>query len=462
MPGGGLKWKEQTMSDAIARAMGRANASYETCKQTVRASGGGGMLSGGGVIPQGPTSLSSAAEQYRHNSGWVQVAVSAIARRLAGQPCYVGRVSTVAKPGRKLSLPGWLKGSGERIEPLSTHPLLAALDDPNPLLVRWSLMFSTVASLELTGAAFWWLSSDPSGKLEIWPLPTHWVEAADNLRQTWLVRPPNTAKPFPVAGDDMVFFSLPDPADPFSVSSPLQAQALSVTTDEAIGQAQYRSFRNGIFPSAVITVGRLEGMDGSKGERPILSNPQRRQLVNTLRQFHRGTLNYGEPLILDGMIEDVKPFSWKPAEMDFTASGKQTKSRIMQAFGVNPLICGEIEGANRAQAVVAEETFCQNVINPLAELFSQTVTGWLGQAESGKSLVFWLEPARAHDPEQTLREWELGLRFGAVELNEYRVRVLNLPEQSQFAVALQPGSMIPAGESNDGDTDADASSQAAE
>ena len=252
----------------------------------------------------------------------------------------------------------------------------------------------------------------------------------------------------------MAFFALPNPADPFGVSSPLAAQGLGVLTDEAISQAQHRAFRNGIFPSTVITVGRLEshsrpGERAIPGDRMILSTPQRRQLINSLRQFHRGVINYGEPLILDGLIEDVKPFSMKPAEMDFGDSAKLTKSRIMQAYGVNPLIVGEIEGANRAQAIVAEKSFLQNVVNPLCELISQTVTGWLSPTGSKQRVVFWLEPGRVNDPEQTLKEWDVALRYGAVELNEYRRVILNLSEQDQFAITLQPGHMIPSDATGD-------------
>jgi HK97 family phage portal protein len=434
------------MSDAISTAIARANRSYHSCKQSLKNNGGALV---GGVGTMEPNSLAGAADQYRHFSGWVHVAVSAIARRLAGQPAFVGHVRTNPTGRKQLALPAWLKHSGSRIEPLESHALLTALDNPNPLFVRWSLLFSTVASLELTGAAFWWLSTNADGKLEIWPLPASWVEPEDNLRATWRVRPPKMAESFPVSGDDMVFFSLPNPADPFGVSSPLAAQGIGVLTDEAISQSQYRAFRNGIFPSAVITVGKTEGHGDIPGERMILTEGQRRQLVNRLRQYHRGVLNYGEPLILDGLVERVEPYSMKPAEMDFGDSSKLTKSRIMQAYGVNPLIVGEIEGANRAQAIVAERSFLTNVINPLAELISQTVTGWLSPTGSKQHVVFWLEPGRVNDPEQTLKEWDVALRHGAVELNEYRRVILNLPEQDQFAITLQPGHMIPSDSNGD-------------
>src|SRR5205807_2284206 len=98
------------------------------------------------------------------------------------------------------------------------------------------------------------------------------------------------------------------------------------------------------------------------------------QIIMAINQAYRGVTNYGNPLILDGLIEDVKALSRTPAELDFTGSCQLTKARIMQAFGVNPIIAGEIENANRAQAAIADSLFCSATINPKLELLSQWLT----------------------------------------------------------------------------------------
>lgn len=151
-------------------------------------------------------------------------------------------------------------------------------------------------------------------------------------------------------------------------------------------------------------------------------------------------------MILDGMIEKIEPFTRAPKEMDFLESGSSVKSRIFQCFGVNPLIVGEIEGANRAQATVAEESFCSNTINPLLELMGQILTAFVAQrfAAPGERLVCWFDPCRAHDPEQSLKEWQAGLQYGAVSLNEYRTSILGLPPEDQFETVLRPATMIAA------------------
>jgi phage portal protein BeeE len=134
-------------------------------------------------------------------------------------------------------------------------------------------------------------------------------------------------------------------------------------------------------------------------------------------------------LLIDGLIEGVERLSNAPAEMDFLQSGQQVKSRILQAFGVNPIIAGEVESANRASSAMAAQHFCESTVNPLIELLSQSLTRYVAGrfASTGEKLVAWIEPARANDPEQRLNEWKAAIASGFVSQNEVRTQLLNLP-----------------------------------
>ena len=168
-------------------------------------------------------------------------------------------------------------------------------------------------------------------------------------------------------------------------------------------------------------------MPGQTADMPVLEPEQRRELIQAILSVYEGAVNYNEPLIIDGMIEGVEKFTTTPQEMDFLASGDQVKSRILQAFGVNPIIVGEIAGANRAQAIVAEESFCENTVNPLIELLSESLTAWAAEFFA-EPLAAWIAPAVPHQAELDLQKWNAALRGGAVTVNEYRRNVLNLPD----------------------------------
>lgn len=377
--------------------------------------------SGRGGLTLAPNNLAEAREQLGHFTGWQYVAIRAIATRTAGQEAFVA--------SEPLG-PRGMKAAGNDLEPLPAHPLIEAINDPNDLMVRWSLLFVTVCQLELTGLAYWWLAENPSGWLDIWPLPPDWVSPNPG-RKTWKIRPPGDPQGFDVAYDDVACFSLPDPANPLGATSPLQTQAKAVDADERLQTCQSRAFSNGIHPGMAIIVAKMEGPDGNVlNARPVLTPEQQGQLIDGMRAMYGGATNYGEPFIVDGRIEDIKKITNTPAEMDFLESGKQTKSRIFKAFGVNPLIVGEIEGANRAQAYVAEQSFAANVVNPLLVLMGQVISAWVCPrfARPSERLTAWFAPVVPRDDDLDSRNWNTALTRQAVTVNEYRRHVLNLAD----------------------------------
>lgn len=412
--------------DSLARAFSESDRMYHAAKAasgTAPAMLTGSMPNMLGLQRDG---LGKHSEQYRHFRGWAYVAIRAIASRIAGQDIFVGRVASKPKPGRKLSLPNSLKSIGDRLEPLESHWLIDTIDNPNPIMVRWSLLFSTVASMLLTGRGYWWFSG-VGDKLQVWPIPAHWMTAGDPFRGTWKLRPYGGIEEFEIDGGDVAAFVLPDPSNPFGSVSPLQSQALAVSTDEEIQNAQHDAFINGITPQLAFRIGNLPGaMPDDAAQKPVLTGEQRSEIVELVKRLYSGQSGKHHPVIIDGMIEGVDRIGNTVEEMGFLDSGKQTKARIMQAFGVNPIITGEIQDANRAQAVVAQQQFCEQ-INPLIELMSQTLTCWLSQRTSER-LVAWIDPCRAEDPEQKLAEWKAARASGDVTQNEFRRNVLNLPD----------------------------------
>jgi HK97 family phage portal protein len=402
-----------SLAKALTNARISSERAVDMCRKAVAAPASGANLIVGGM-PMAHGGTGRAANQLAHFRGHQFTAVSAIAKRIAGQPFHV-----YSRRGG-----GGLVTKAAEAKELTSHPLIDILNDPNPILCQWQMMFSTVACLNLTGKAYWWFTNDG----DLWPVPPHWIEPADALRTAWKIRPFNSAEALTVDGQYVAYFCLPDPSDPFGAMSPTQAQAAAIDTDEQLQAAQAHSFRNIMKPGLILKAGKLPGppeMGG--GQLPVLTEAQRLQLITSIRNYYQGVHRNGEPMILDGMVEDVHELQTK-SEMDWLQSGDQTRGRIFHAFGVNPLIVGEIQGANRAQATVAEESFCSNVCNPLITLLNQVLNGWVAPlfAAEGEELTIEIEPCRARDPEQTLKEWSVAATRGWVTGNEWRANILGL------------------------------------
>lgn len=421
-----------------------------------------GSLGGGG--PAGP-SLNHHAEQYRHYNGWVFSSIRPIAQTVARQPLRVARakkksaltlpkstakdyVYTSKGPIRRdraaqhmyflKHLPGSMKDYAETAELLDWHPMLEALQNPNPIMVRWALFFVTVASIELTGKAYWWVrreeTPDGKGKIEVWPVPSHWIQpihTEQKLFSSWSIRPEGQTKPITVPLDQIVYFYTPDPSNPFSAYATLQAQARAVVADESISEAQRQSFARGIFPGYAVVMGRLPDAEGipGQGERPTLTLEQRMQLSVAFKQLYRGVYNYDEPVILDQLVQDIKRITNTNREMDYLSSGEITKAKITQAFGVNPIVMGQVEGANRASAAAAQDNFYDLACNPKIILMSECMTAWFSAlfAAPDERLLLFIEEAHATDPESDRLDWELLAREKAVSRNELRAGLRGLP-----------------------------------
>jgi len=357
-----------------------------------------------GIATQSPD-LARAQEQLCHFKGWVYASIRPIAQKIAGQPIHVGRMKGQMRRTKR--------HQPTDVDPLENHPLLDLFHDPNDLMVAWSLIFVTVASLELTGRQLWWLP----GKKQILPIPTSWIRGFEGSTKftSFKIQPPRSGETFNLPAEECVYFAYPDPSNPHGAVSPLQAVAAAVDADESIQTSQVTMFRRGIHPSHAVVVGKHEGAS----VRPMLTASQQRQIISAIRKRYADVHNHGEPLILDGLIEDVKKLSNTPAEMDWLNSSQSTKARIAQGFGTNPIIMGEIEGANRASSQVADQHFCDWTVNPKIELISQTLTEYL-RPMFGDELVVWIEPCVANDADMKFKWASLLSKSGVLTGDELR------------------------------------------
>lgn len=379
------------------------------------------------------------------NRGWVYSAVRLRASTVAGARLLVGRrIDPANPPAAVKQRPTFVRSADAAVEPLLAHPVASVLSDPNPALTGWQSWFVTMAALDLCGRAFLMVGpGDKDRPFTLWPVPPTWVRPADGgLQAGWMVRVEGSAEEFHVPHNEMCVFSQPDPSQPYTRGlSATAAAASAIETDSSIQTAQRQSFRNGVFPATAVILGKsAAGVDGGAA-RPTLNEHQREQIIHAVRARFRGVVDWGSPIVLDSLIEDVKRLSTTPQEMDFSDSGRTTKERILQAYGVNPILLGEVEGANRASAIAARANFYETAINPVLTMLSQALTQWVAQ-RAGRDIVCWFEPLRADDDAETRADAELLLRSGALTQNEARALLLGLPPLPDGDSTLLPFSMV--------------------
>lgn len=397
-----------------------------------------------------------AREQLKHFRNQVFTSIRPIAQRIAGQPFRLAKISRPPKSRRQrltetrqFQLPQWVKGltmglkGNEDFTVVDQHPILDAFNHPAPSLPGWndwSLKYVTVASMELTGYGYWWLLPI-GGRTEIWHVPSSWMRprhSASKLYVGWDFLPESFEEPIPLDLAEVVQFWYPDPRNTFNGLGPLEAGAKTVMVDEFVIDAQKRSFQLGIHPTAIIKVAKGTDTQGrTRGTR--VREYQREQIRNALHRHYQGVLRYGEPMIVDDRVDSVEPYGNKPSEMDFGTNAESAKARVEQTFGTNPYTAGGAGLSSRAESAESDRHFVSNTVNPKIELLSRVMTLWvLPQFDRSGQYVLFIEPARPNDAEMEQREWEMGLKYGTITINQYNTHVLRLPPIPGGDVALVP------------------------
>lgn len=421
-------------------------------------------ISGGDIVASpGTSQFSGFGEQsrYRHqynlNRGWVHSVISAVAREAAGQDVNVGRMLGAAESEDKRSAPGRVKqfhkdrmvdsarskAARQEIELVIDHPLLDLLDHPNSIQGRWEFVYSFIFNLLLTGWSYVVAGEDEEGNPEFYSLPTNWIRPRHEggAFSSFELRNPNnpTAEPIILDRDQVGFAHLPNPANPLDAISPGQAQITAIRIDDHIQTSQENFFENGIFPSVLVKVGKepYPGVSG-QGTRPRLSPAQKRGVNAAIRKAMSGVAHYGDPAIIDGLIEDIVPFSREQSEIGWEKSEQTVKDRILSSFGVNEFILGAtIKVGGYAQATEIKNQFCKRV-NTYLDLLSTLMTNFMQpKVVPEENLLIWWEKCEARDPQIMSVMIRDGRKNNDITKNEYRALV-GLPPIDEDDVERSP------------------------
>lgn len=397
--------------------------------------------------------------RYALFRGWVYAAVNALAMEAAGQRVHVGKLAgaTNGKPGgtkgyrptteksRLLDvneirkMPSSLRNKEARtnVEVIEDHPLMDLFERPNHIQGRYAFTYSFVANLCLTGWSFIVYGEDDEGTPEIYSLPTTWVVPDHSEGAFQKFRIVNPANPSASAGlppldrSQVAFAYLPNPSDPMAALSPSQAQSAAIKIDDNIQSSQVVFFENSVFPGAIVTMGTNPhpGVSGN-GTRPRLTPAQRRQVYSAIKKVMGGVANYGNPAIIDGMIEKIERLSAAQNEIGWEKSEKTIRSRILSAFCVHPFILGEEVPGSYAQAFIVRDIFGKRV-NVYLDLLSTVMTNFSPNMKvnsdnkafkgtSKEKTLIWWEETSAKDPSMEKSIWEGARTRDDVTQNEFR------------------------------------------
>lgn len=167
--------------------------------------------------------------------------------------------------------------------------------------------------------------------------------------------------------DNVIHLKFFNPLNDWYGLSPLQAAAQSIDQHNAVSDHNLSILQNGGRPSGCLMV-------KSGGEN--LTDQQREQLKQGLRNSYSGMKNAGKIMVLEGDF-DWKEIGKTPKDLDFFAGKNISAREIAQAFGIPPMLIGIQGDSTFANYREARYHLWEDTILPLVMRFINELNRWL-------------------------------------------------------------------------------------
>ena len=330
-------------------------------------------------------------------SSWVYAAVSKRADEFAGLKLTLNKIVK--------------KGGDTTIEQQTNHPVLELLDKVNPYLSLPDLLKITQIYKDLAGNAYWWLIRSGNTITEIWPYlrPDRMsvIPSAENFVGGYNYLTPSTGDIERFAAEDIIHFKYPNPLDPYTGASPLEACYLAFNTYQKSSEYNNRFFRNNARADFILNV-----------ETP-LGETERKQIMAQWESRHKGEGHEHRMAILSGGKGNLLNTGMSARDMEFIEQMKFTRDEILAIFKV-PKALLDPQELNYASAKVAKEVFLNEVIVPLMKDFVSSLNEFLLPNYNDDSLFFDFENPGEENPETKYDRYKTLAQVGAIAPNEIR------------------------------------------
>ena len=312
---------------------------------------------------------------------------------------------------------------------LERHPLISLLDRPNPLQAGVEYFQGLYSYLLLSGNSYA-IRNDVAGV----PRELHLLRP-DRIR----VKPSKTSIPDsyeyviggqvvknypadPMTGvSEVKHFKFFNPLDDYMGMSPLMAAAVDIDQHNAIANHNISLLNNGARPSGAIVF----KPQNDRGIPMQLTDSQRQQLNEDLRNRFIGPSNSGRPVLLEGDF-DWKEMGLSPRDMDFLQNKNMAAKDIALCFGVPSQLVGIPDAQTYANVQEARLALYEETIIPLAKRVESDLNEWLAPLFGDDIYIQYDIDAVPAMTERRRRVYEnvtSAVREGIISRNEARERL---------------------------------------
>lgn len=239
------------------------------------------------------------------------------------------------------------------------HPFAEVIENPNPSLSKFDLMFATAAFLELTGDAFWYYALGERSRTpkEIYLMRPDRVEVVVDGTNGEVIgykfRQDDGTK-IPLDVDEVEHIHTFHPENPYRGMGTLEAGILYVEIENDTSVFQRNFMKNQATPSGVLTIsGKIEKEAFNK-------------LKQQWKEKQAGLANVGKTLFIREADAKFTKIGLSLGELDLKALKELSEEKIYKMFRVPQIILGHTDssGLGRANAETADYIFAKRNIDP--------------------------------------------------------------------------------------------------
>ena len=162
------------------------------------------------------------------------------------------------------------------------------------------------------------------------------------------------------------YFDDEDNDNPAYWMTALETIVLDVMWEEAAQIMNYYSFVNDNIPAAIYVL------------KEKLTKAQQDQAVSTIENTLRGPQNKHKAII-STMVEDIKPISQGPKDMEHEKTRRMTTEKVCVALWVPRTVLGYIEDVNHSNGESQYEKFIENTVRPLERTLEEIFTHYVSK-----------------------------------------------------------------------------------
>ena len=254
-------------------------------------------------------------------------------------------VSAIAEDVAMIQLEAYRKlDTGDLVE-VKGHPLLRALENPNPLMSKYQLIEMTQTHLELTGESFWYMElGEQTGKPKsFYLLPPDRMNVvidqnSELPRIAGYVFNKQNGQKVPLAADEVIHFKTPNPWDPYRGYGTLEAGLTYVMTEKYGSEYTKNYIYNNAMPAGIISL--KQNIDPEKFN----------ELKRQWKQEYGTIDKAGKTAFINGVEATFTQVGSTLSQSALTELKQMTRDDIMTMFRVSKPILGIFEDVNLASA----------------------------------------------------------------------------------------------------------------